>query len=145
MRKSMLLVALTALLSSAAAQAETCPEGKVCAPKAAHQPTSQQQPQAHKVQQPLAVKENRVKPSKQATQKTVKANNKPKAKPHHAPGLYVVAAKKLNVRATPQLRSPIVGALPRGEKVNVIEIESGWAKIVYRGRVNWVSATYLHR
>lgn len=143
MRKSMLLVALTALLGSAAAQAETCPAGKVCAPKAVHQSASPKQPQAHKMPQAAATKENMVNSPKHVAKQPERATHKPKS--HHAPGLYVVAAKKLNVRATPQLRSPIVGTLPRGEKVNVIEIDSGWAKIVYRGRVNWVSATYLHR
>ncbi|WP_261896551.1 SH3 domain-containing protein [Vibrio porteresiae] len=146
MRKSILLMALATVLGSAAAQAETCPQGKVCAPTATQTPAPvKAQSQAQQAAHPAAKKEEKAKVAHHSEPAKAKPHHeKAKAKPHHAPGMYVVAAKDLNVRVKPMPKAPVVGALHHGEKVKVEEIVNGWAKIIYRGKVSWISASFLH-
>lgn len=55
----------------------------------------------------------------------------------------VVTANGLNVRAKASINSSRLGILPKGSKVEVIGQEGNWSKIMYNGKVAFVSATYL--
>ncbi|WP_055072041.1 SH3 domain-containing protein [Clostridium massiliamazoniense] len=55
----------------------------------------------------------------------------------------VVTANGLNVRAKASVNSSRLGILPKGSKVEVIGQEGNWSKIMYNGKVAFVSATYL--
>lgn len=58
--------------------------------------------------------------------------------------LYEVKIKSsLNVRATPDPNAPKLGALYNNEKVNVVNINDGWAKIKYGSQYAYVSSKYL--
>ena len=58
--------------------------------------------------------------------------------------LYEVKIKSsLNVRATPDPNAPKLGALYNNEKVNVVNINDGWAKIKYGTQYAYVSSKYL--
>ncbi|SET50480.1 N-acetylmuramoyl-L-alanine amidase [Oceanobacillus limi] len=56
---------------------------------------------------------------------------------------YEVIANTLNVRVTPSTNGEIVGALHKGEKINVIDEASGWFLTEFNGGFAWVSAAYL--
>lgn len=55
----------------------------------------------------------------------------------------VTASKGLNVRASANKNSEVLGQLPKGNIVDVISIENGWANINYNGRQSYVSVSYL--
>lgn len=58
--------------------------------------------------------------------------------------LYEVKIKSsLNVRATPDSDAPKLGALYNNEKVHVVNINDGWAKIKYGTQYAYVSSKYL--
>ena len=54
-----------------------------------------------------------------------------------------VTATSLNVRSQPTMHSSIIGNYQKGEAVKVSFIENGWAGILIKGRVCFVSASYL--
>ncbi|MDD5923526.1 MAG: SH3 domain-containing protein [Clostridia bacterium] len=49
----------------------------------------------------------------------------------------------LNLRSAPSTSSRILSSVPNGTKVNVIEISNGFAKVIYKSYVGWLSMTYL--
>ena len=55
----------------------------------------------------------------------------------------VTASKGLNVRASANKNSEVLGQLPQGDVVDVISIENGWANINYNGWQGYVSVSYL--
>ena len=54
-----------------------------------------------------------------------------------------VNATTLNVRSNPTTKSSIIGTYKKGEVVKVSFVENGWAGILIKGRVCFVSASYL--
>lgn len=55
----------------------------------------------------------------------------------------VTAAEGLNVRSGPSTSYGIIGALKRGETVNIYETKSGWHKIKYGSGYGYISSTYV--
>lgn len=55
----------------------------------------------------------------------------------------VTASNGLNVRASANKNSEVLGQLSQGNVVDVISIENGWANINYNGWPGYVSASYL--
>lgn len=55
----------------------------------------------------------------------------------------IVTAKSLNVRSKPNTESSIVGKYKKGEVVKVAFVENGWAGVLIKGKVRFVSADYL--
>ncbi len=58
---------------------------------------------------------------------------------------YVVKADQLNVRCGPAISYAVIGSLARSQKINVISISGGWAKIKFQGCTAYVSAQYLSK
>jgi predicted phage tail component-like protein len=58
---------------------------------------------------------------------------------------YQVTASALNVRSGPGTKNSIIGSLKKGEKIYPKSIESGWAKIDYKGQTGYCSASYLQK
>lgn len=56
---------------------------------------------------------------------------------------YSCTAKVLNIRSAPNTYSSVLGVLRKGEQVEVLETESGFAKISHNGRTGYVSMDYL--
>ena len=54
-----------------------------------------------------------------------------------------VTATSLNVRSQPNTKSSIIGSYKKGDIVKVAFVENGWAAILIKGRVCFVSAAYL--
>ncbi|MDR7238729.1 SH3 domain-containing protein [Neobacillus drentensis] len=54
-----------------------------------------------------------------------------------------VTANTLNVRSHPTTKSSIIGKYKNGDVVKVSFVENGWAAILIKGRVCFVSADYL--
>jgi LysM repeat protein len=54
-----------------------------------------------------------------------------------------VAAAVLNIRSQPNTDSSIIGKYKKGDVVKVVFIENGWAGVLIKGRVCFVSADYL--
>lgn len=54
-----------------------------------------------------------------------------------------VTATKLNIRSQPSTASGIIGQYQKGDVVKVSYIENGWAAILIKGRVCFVTAEYL--
>ncbi|MFZ7946948.1 SH3 domain-containing protein [Neobacillus sp. 19] len=54
-----------------------------------------------------------------------------------------VTAISLNVRSQPNTASSIIGSYKKNDVVKVVFIENGWAGILIKGRVCFVSAEYL--
>ena len=59
------------------------------------------------------------------------------------PEMHYVVCRALNVRPTPGTKQPRVGLLHRGEQVQVLKVENGWACIAFDGGIAYVSASYL--
>lgn len=55
----------------------------------------------------------------------------------------VTAPNGLNVRASANKNSEVLGQLSQGNVVDVISIENGWANINYNGWQGYVSTSYL--
>lgn len=55
----------------------------------------------------------------------------------------VTASNGLNVRASANKNSEVLGQLSQGNVVDVISIENGWANINYNGWQGYVSTSYL--
>ena len=56
---------------------------------------------------------------------------------------YYVVCRALNVRPTAGTKQGRIGLLNRGDAVQVLSIEGGWARIAYNGGVAYVSASYI--
>ncbi|WP_379970907.1 SH3 domain-containing protein [Ectobacillus sp. sgz5001026] len=56
-----------------------------------------------------------------------------------------VTASILNVRDTPSINGNIIGKLNKGQTVQTISSENGWAKIQYNGSYAYVSTGYLNQ
>jgi LysM repeat protein len=54
-----------------------------------------------------------------------------------------VTASVLNIRSQPSTDSSIIGMYKKGDVVKVVFIENGWAGVLIKGRVCFVSADYL--
>lgn len=57
--------------------------------------------------------------------------------------MYVVKASMLNIREDPSSTSAVVGKLTEGEEIELLAIDDGWAKIIYRGDTCYAAAEYL--
>ncbi|HEY4553932.1 MAG TPA: N-acetylmuramoyl-L-alanine amidase [Bacillaceae bacterium] len=57
---------------------------------------------------------------------------------------YKVATSSLNVRTEPSKKADVIGSLPKGTAVQVLEIRYDWAKIQFKGRVGWIASYYLN-
>lgn len=57
---------------------------------------------------------------------------------------YRCTAKVLNIRIQPNATSRVVGTLRKGQEVEVIDIENGFAAIEYNGNRRYVSLKYLN-
>lgn len=57
--------------------------------------------------------------------------------------LYYVTATKLNVRRDPNTDSEVLGQLPYGTTVDVLDTADGWCRISYNGVPAYVSAQYV--
>ncbi|MGM9534675.1 MAG: SH3 domain-containing protein [Intestinibacter sp.] len=55
----------------------------------------------------------------------------------------IVSASSLNMRKGPSTSYAVITTLSRGQKVEVISIDSGWAKIKYNSKIGYVSNKYL--
>ncbi|PFJ17394.1 peptidase M24 [Bacillus cereus] len=60
-------------------------------------------------------------------------------------GDYYVNASALNVRSGEGTNYRIIGALPQGQKVQVISENSGWSKINYNGQTGYIGTRYLSK
>ena len=68
------------------------------------------------------------------------------ATPVPAEIMYVDDITKLNVRENRGTKSNIIGTLPSGEKVEVMNFSSGWTKIKLSGGTEgWVVSRYLSK
>ena len=54
-----------------------------------------------------------------------------------------VVCRALNVRKGPGTKNARVGILYRGDAVQVLSVDGGWARIAYDGGIAYVSASYL--
>lgn len=60
-------------------------------------------------------------------------------------GEYYINASALNVRSGEGTNYRIIGALPQGQKVQVISENSGWSKINYNGQTGYIGTRYLSK
>ncbi|HHI3609211.1 TPA: SH3 domain-containing protein [Bacillus anthracis] len=60
-------------------------------------------------------------------------------------GDYYINASALNVRSGEGTNYRIIGALPQGQKVQVISENSGWSKINYNGQTGYIRTRYLSK
>ncbi|PFQ86859.1 peptidase M24 [Bacillus thuringiensis] len=60
-------------------------------------------------------------------------------------GDYYINASALNVRSGEGTNYRIIGALPQGQKVQVISENSGWSKINYNGQTGYIGTRYLSK
>ena len=49
----------------------------------------------------------------------------------------------LNVRSSPSTAGDVVGFLVHAEEVKVIDVEDGWASIVFQDKVRYISSNYI--
>lgn len=58
--------------------------------------------------------------------------------------IYEVTATRLNVRVSPSSKASVIGAVSKGEQLEILNIDSaGWAKIEYKNRQGFVSSKFL--
>ncbi|MES5929486.1 SH3 domain-containing protein [Bacillus cereus group sp. MG9] len=69
----------------------------------------------------------------------------PKQPEQGAIGDYYINASALNVRSGEGTNYRIIGALPQGQKVQVISENSGWSKINYNGQTGYIGTRYLSK
>lgn len=72
-------------------------------------------------------------------------NNNNNNTPAQGSGDYYVNASALNVRGGAGTDYGVIGALPQGQKVQVIADEYGWSKINYNGRTGYVGTRFLSK
>jgi len=54
-----------------------------------------------------------------------------------------VNASKLNVRKTPDTSAEVLGQVPDGSKVTIVDSSGEWYKVVYSNLTGWVSGKYI--
>ncbi|KWU67313.1 peptidase M24 [Bacillus mycoides] len=69
----------------------------------------------------------------------------PKQPEQGAIGDYYINASALNVRSGEGTNYRIIGALPQGQKVQVISENSGWSKINYNGQTGYIGTRFLSK
>ncbi|MGH0950382.1 SH3 domain-containing protein [Bacillus mycoides] len=74
-----------------------------------------------------------------------KQPEQPKHPEQGAIGDYYINASALNVRSGEGTNYRIIGALPQGQKVQVISENSGWSKINYNGQTGYIGTRYLSK
>jgi len=55
----------------------------------------------------------------------------------------VTTASMLNVRENPSTSTKVIGQIPNGSKVEIIETSNGWYKVSYNGKTGWVYSSYV--
>ncbi|PEI93559.1 peptidase M24 [Bacillus pseudomycoides] len=65
--------------------------------------------------------------------------------PQTSVGEYYINAAALNVRSGEGTNYSVIGALPQGQKVQVISEHYGWSKINYNGRTGYVGTRFLSK
>lgn len=58
---------------------------------------------------------------------------------------YIVDANSLNVRQKPSTDAAVIGKVTKGQEVQVIKIDGGWACITYKNDKGYVSAQYIKK
>ncbi|OFD88222.1 peptidase M24 [Bacillus mycoides] len=71
--------------------------------------------------------------------------DQPKQPDQGAIGDYYINASALNVRSGEGTNYRIIGALPQGQKVQVISENSGWSKINYNGQTGYIGTRFLSK
>lgn len=56
-----------------------------------------------------------------------------------------IASVSLNVRSAPSAKAKIIGALSKGQEIEVYSFTNGWAKIQYKEAQAYVSAKYIEK
>ncbi|MGW6191412.1 C40 family peptidase [Bacillus cereus] len=80
-----------------------------------------------------------------ATPEQPKQPDQPKPPEQGAIGDYYINASALNVRSGEGTNYRIIGALPQGQKVQVISENSGWSKINYNGQTGYIGTRFLSK
>ncbi|MEH7458200.1 SH3 domain-containing protein [Bacillus sp. JJ1127] len=65
--------------------------------------------------------------------------------PQGSVGEYYINASALNVRSGEGTNYRIIGALPQGQKVQVISENSGWSKVNYNGQTGYIGTRFLSK
>lgn len=55
----------------------------------------------------------------------------------------VTSSSRLNVRKSPSTTGHILGTFESGQKIEVLNIDKGWAKVKFNGKTGYVSAKYI--
>lgn len=58
---------------------------------------------------------------------------------------YKVTTQKLNVRSIPYATGQLLGTLAKGQTIEVLSIENGWAQVNYKNKKGYVSASYIEK
>lgn len=58
---------------------------------------------------------------------------------------YKVTTQKLNVRSIPFATGKVLGTLSKGQAVEVMSIEEGWALVNYKNKQGYISASYIEK
>ncbi|WP_242215156.1 SH3 domain-containing protein [Bacillus cereus group sp. BfR-BA-01383] len=77
--------------------------------------------------------------------KFVKGGTATPEQPSQTIGDYYINAAALNVRSGEGTNYRIIGALPQGQKVQVISENSGWSKINYNGQTGYIGTRFLSK
>lgn len=56
---------------------------------------------------------------------------------------YKVGTSSLNVRVEPSINADVIGSLPNGTSVQVLDVKYDWAKIHYGGGIGWIASYFL--
>jgi len=59
------------------------------------------------------------------------------------PGTVTLTSGVLNVRSAPNTGAPVIGSLPNGAQITVLEDRAGWYRINFQGRDGWVSGQFV--
>ncbi|MDC2866168.1 C40 family peptidase [Bacillus sp. BP-3] len=86
-----------------------------------------------------------VKGGTSTAQKPAENNNNNTETPAQGSGEYYINASALNVRSGAGTNYSVIGALPQGQKVQVLADESGWSKVNYNGRTGYVGTRFLSK
>ncbi|KMN46617.1 C40 family peptidase [Bacillus paramycoides] len=80
-----------------------------------------------------------------ATPEQPKQPEQPEQPEQGAIGDYYINASALNVRSGEGTNYRIIGALPQGQKVQVISENYGWSKINYNGQTGYIGTRFLSK
>lgn len=166
MRSKVLLAAILGVLGSVSVQAKNCEQGSgpQCQQQQQQVSGSKQSKQSQQMgnKQHKAQAQNRDKQSMKAANQShqnnayqAKNQNRNQSKVQHnqtasqhsaqSKGMYVVKANRLNVRNEPGNGGKVHGRFQGGQQVEVFQIIDGWAKVLFNGQYQWVSAQYLQQ